>query len=214
MWDLLHALGAADCSACGEAPAGEGPGLAAWVCATCAADLPSTAVPLRRPPELIAAGWCLGPYAGPAGKLVRRAKYAGDARALGTLGRWGAALLGPVEVDAIVPVPTPWHRRLTRGVDVPLLLARPLERTCRAPVRPALRRVDAGAQARLSRRERRRGGARFRATGPVQGRVLLVDDVLTTGGTARACATELLGAGAEEVWVYTVAAASPDLDKD
>ncbi|MEC8423309.1 MAG: phosphoribosyltransferase, partial [Myxococcota bacterium] len=47
----------------------------------------------------------------------------------------------------------------------------------------------------------------FRAGEIPGGRLLLVDDVCTTGATARACASELLGSGARRVWLATVTAA-------
>jgi predicted amidophosphoribosyltransferase len=81
------------------------------------------------------------------------------------------------------------------------------------PVTEALaRRVETAAQAGLSAAERRRNVAgAFSAVrpAPVAGRVVvLVDDVLTTGATARACARALRDAGARAVHVLTLARAA------
>ena len=115
------------------------------------------------------------------------------------------------EYDAIVPVP-PTDRR--RGYNIPQLLAAPLAEASGLPVyADCLYRAKATRrQAGLSRAERLENAAgafRCRSGGPdPEGkRILLVDDVLTTGATAAACAQALLAAGAESVYAVTLACA-------
>jgi predicted amidophosphoribosyltransferase len=84
---------------------------------------------------------------------------------------------------------------IARGTGVPLLHALAL--------RPGPRQAGLGAGARDANARRRV----HLAVGAVPPRVLLVDDVVTTGATAAACATELLGGGAREVWLVVLAVA-------
>lgn len=114
------------------------------------------------------------------------------------------------EVDAIVPVPMHWLRLSVRGFNQSLLLCRALPREL---VQPALlRRVRfTRQQARLRGRERQRSlrGA-FEAAPTVNHmRVLLVDDVVTTGATLRECADTLRAAGASWVGALTFARELP-----
>lgn len=110
--------------------------------------------------------------------------------------------------DCIVPVPASGNKR---GYNVPALLALPLERALDIPLYPqGLCRVHAKRrQAGLPLEERLANVAgAFRAADPdlVEGRrVLLVDDVITTGATAAACTQALLAAGAESVFAVAVA---------
>ncbi len=106
--------------------------------------------------------------------------------------------------DLIVPVPLGRSRRRERGYNQAELLAGPLAKRLRLRHRAnALRRTrDTRPQTELTRTGRRRAqqGAYQATPKLVRGRgVLLVDDVLTTGATVRACALALRRAGARGV---------------
>jgi ComF family protein len=109
--------------------------------------------------------------------------------------------------DAIVPVPLYWRRRIERGFNQAELLARQLSGSTGLPVVRVLRRVRAtSTQAGLSNTSRRRNvAAAFRSRSVAGKRLLLIDDVMTTGSTAAACATALKRAGAARVALLTVA---------
>lgn len=113
--------------------------------------------------------------------------------------------------DVIVPVPMHWRKRVARGFNQAELLSSELARSIFVPVEKVLRRPRAGAaQASMSFSERRASMRRdaFTVVRPeaVEGRrVLLIDDVFTTGATARACAKALKRAGAAHVTLLTLA---------
>jgi ComF family protein len=112
--------------------------------------------------------------------------------------------------DLIVPMPLHWRKRWTRGYNQSELLAKEIARRWGVPVRKIVRRVKATApQAGLSNSKRRlnvRGAFSVRKDASIKGlRILLIDDVLTTGATAGACASVLKRAGASHVAVAAVA---------
>jgi ComF family protein len=112
--------------------------------------------------------------------------------------------------DAVVPMPMHWRRRWQRGFNQSALLAKNVARRLGLPVLGLVRRKRATPpQAGLSSAQRRTNVARaFEVRNPerVAGkRLLLVDDVYTTGATAGACAASLKRAGAERVVVLTLA---------
>jgi predicted amidophosphoribosyltransferase len=122
---------------------------------------------------------------------------------------------GPGGLDApaarpvVTWVPLGARRRRARGFDQAQALARRVGSLSGLPVRRLLRRrVETDPQARRSARDRHRAlrGA-FVAVGDVPERVLLVDDVLTSGATAAACASALRDAGTRTVAVLTAARA-------
>jgi len=111
--------------------------------------------------------------------------------------------------DAIVPVPLHWLRQWKRGFNQSELLARALARRTGLPVLKALKRGRSTlTQAGLSNHARRQNVCRAFRARPVDGkRILLIDDVMTTGSTAAACALALKKAGARRVALLTVARA-------
>ena len=114
------------------------------------------------------------------------------------------------EWDAATPVPLHWGRRWRRGFNQAEILARALGRRHGLPVLyRALVRVRPTPRQEgdiEARRRNVREAFRVRRAGPVLGRrILVVDDVFTTGATVNACATALLEAGAAAVGVLTLA---------
>ncbi|HSJ51555.1 MAG TPA: double zinc ribbon domain-containing protein [Actinomycetota bacterium] len=161
------------------------------------------------PPEPIGRARAAFLFDGPARRAVHRLKFAGwrpVARALG-----GAmAEMADEGADVVTWVPLSRRRRASRGFDQARALAEAVGPSLGLPVAALVRRTaEAPPQARRGGQERRRAirGA-FAARGRTAGRVLLVDDVLTTGATAAACAEALLEAGARTVHLVTAARAA------
>jgi ComF family protein len=189
----------------------------ARACGACGLPLPSAPSEtrclgcLQRPPPFVAATAPLE-FGGALGRAVRRMKWARRPE----LGRPLGRLLAPAarSGDLLVPVPLHPRRLRARGYNQAALLALAAADDGGPPVSlDALARVrDTPPQSRLGAAERRANvdGAFAATLDAVRGaRVLLVDDVLTTGATAAACATALLDGGAAEVRVLTLARAMP-----
>jgi ComF family protein len=156
------------------------------------------------------AAYSFAAYDGVTRKLIHLYKYARIrtlARPLADLLRRGLPL--DEHFDTIVPVPLHWLRQWKRGFNQSELLARALSRRSGIPVLNALKRSrSTKAQAGLSNHARRQNVAKAFRARPVEGRrILLIDDVMTTGATATACAQALKRAGAARVAVLTVARA-------
>ena len=190
------------------------------VCARCGAEIAGAfdavtrcARCRERPPAFDAARapWR---YADGGRHALRQFKYHGRWR----IGRWlahgmtGAARRDlPVEaIDLVVPVPRHWIKIRLRGGAPACDLARRIAWALGAPCRvSALRQVRwTRSQTRLPWRRRVRNvrGAFAAAPRAVRGRtILLVDDVVTSGATAHACAHALNMAGAQRVFVLSAA---------
>jgi ComF family protein len=152
-------------------------------------------------------------YAGPVRAAIHRLKYQGERHLAAPLATLLADCLAarPLAVDALVPVPLDAARGRHRGYNQAALLAAPVAEALAVPTTPdALQRTRATRpQVGLSARERRanvRGAFTCPTPTAVTGRrLLLVDDVMTTGATLEACALALTSAGAERVWGLVVA---------
>ena len=164
------------------------------------------------PPADIHSAFAAFPYADQPRKLILMLKFESIRAAALPLAQAMSALpLG--ESDALVPVPTTRRRLRQRGFNQARLLAEHLGEIWGMPVLPALSRKDEHtAQMKLSAESRRSNLADcMRSDASVSGkRILLVDDVLTTGSTASEAARALLAAGACRVSLVTAAKTIPE----
>jgi ComF family protein len=159
-------------------------------------------------------------YAGPARHVLMRLKFSGmrsiaealapwmlQAVARSPPRGWPMGLRGDSSQAVLTWVPLGRRRKRERGYDQAEVLCRALHRLTGWRLQRLLRRVtETPPQAMRSARDRKlalRGAFRSVAAPPYK--VVLVDDVLTTGATAAECAAELLRAGAGEVGVLTAA---------
>jgi ComF family protein len=159
------------------------------------------------------AAYSFGFYEDELRKLIHLFKYGRIQTLSAPLGRLLAlALPREQDFDVIVPMPLHWHKRWQRGFNQAELLAREIGRRTNAPVRNALRRVrNTASQAGLTSAKRRKnvsGAFQTKRRSTLNGsRVLLIDDVMTTGATAASCARALKRGGASQVTLLTLARA-------
>ena len=171
---------------------------------------------LGKPPPFTAARGAVV-YAGAVRELVHRFKYGGKVQHCRPLALLAAGQLAAFArdcgADCILPVPLHRKRLRQRGFNQAVLLGNVLAETWRLPhYRHALRRIRwTEPQIQLTARERRgnvAGAFAVRDASLVRGRrIILIDDVYTTGSTVAECSRTLLGSGAEAVFVVTVARA-------
>lgn len=205
--------------------------LGTWLCAECASDLPYIVGPVchrcgiplqqgclctrcQRDPLNLERIHSVFLFQGPLRAAVHRLKYRNGravARPLGQLmAEWWQEQRIPV--DVIVPVPLHPRRLRERGYNQAALLAQVLGRQIDRPVRDqALERVrHTRSQMQLdaaARRSNVAGAFQCLEDGLGGRRVLLIDDVCTTGATLDACAEALQEAGATWVHALTLARA-------
>lgn len=158
-------------------------------------------------------------YSDGAARLVHRFKYSDRMEAAPAFARWLARIGADILAEADIVVPVPLHKRrlFSRRFNQSAELSRALAREAGLAYEPELlTRVRATRpQVGLSGDQRRRNVAGAFRLGPggealVRGRhVVLVDDVMTTGATAEACARVLVHAGAAEVSVLCLARVVP-----
>jgi ComF family protein len=202
-WPLFDFLAPPACESCGF-PFEYDPGADATVCAAC----------LAHPPQFDRARSVLI-YGENSRKLILDFKHGDRTWPAPAFGRWlaraGGEMIG--EADLAVPVPLHRSRLYARRYNQASLLALALGRETGLPAEPELltRHRPTPSQGRLSAAARRRnvrGAFRLRRGFEelVRGsRILLIDDVFTTGATAGECARTLKRAGAAAVDVLTLA---------
>ena len=190
-WKQLEFLGAGGCSRCGLPLK--------------ATDIETCAVCLAKPPRLdrIRAAVAYGDISR---SITMRLKYGRKVALARTMSRYMQPLLGDLSGDTVfVPVPLHRSRLWRRGFNQSAIVARELSRRTGYGVEiDALKRVRATPPLKglnmLQRRRTVAGAFRTNRQAELRGRnIVLVDDVLTTGSTANACARVLKRAGAARV---------------
>jgi ComF family protein len=226
---VLTVVFPSDCAACGRSlvQPTAGPlcgrcweGLPRHLAPSCACGWPlpsghASCSRCRRGRQPLDAGASLGPYEGALRTVIHELKYRGRRRVATRLAH---ALLADTSArallegsDLLVPVPLHPRRLRERGFNQAALIARELARRTRRPCGEGVlvRRKDTSPQTGLSAAQRRRnvaGAFAVRHRGQVAGHVVtLIDDVFTTGATARSCARVLRASGAREVRLLSVA---------
>lgn len=207
------------CVACGE--------FGAFVCPSCAPKMTAASPPrcercwmpvdgrgcarcLAQPPAFTAARSAYV-YEGAVREAVHALKFGGVSAIAPPMAKAMAEtfLVWQPPADVVVPVPLSAARLRRRGYNQAALLAQGIARRAGLRVEQLLRRAaDTPAQALLKDERARRANVAgaFALRRPAAGRrVLLVDDVLTTGATLGACARVLLDGGAPAVYVLTYA---------
>jgi len=178
-------------------------------CETCeiplqATDLNVCAACLARPPRS-ARNRAAVAYDDLSRSLAIRLKYGRKVAVAKTMARYMAPLVGEGDGRLLVPVPLHRTRLWARGFNQSALVAGELSRRLDIPSDPlALRRIrrtpPLKGMSPLQRRKTVAGAFRVRDKAAITGKtVILVDDVLTTGSTAEACARTLKRAGAARV---------------
>lgn len=229
-WEgLLDLVYPPHCVACGR--------MGAWLCPSCL-----DAYPAFRPPwcarcgrPLPGGGFCracrvassplrgtrsAGPHVAPLREAVHALKYEGVRVLAGPLAEMMAVAwsLVPPPADVVVPVPLHPTRVRQRGYNQATLLARALAPRIGLPLHEGwlARERNTRSQVGLTRAERWSnvdGAFRCAAGVDLAGRrVLLVDDVFTSGATLRAAAGALRAAGAGDVWALTLTRARMGTD--
>ena len=155
--------------------------------------------------------YSFGSYEGPLRNLIHLFKYGKVETLASPLAAFLASALPREEqVDLVIAMPAHWRKKWERGFNQAELLAQPVARRYGLKLSQNLRRSRyTKAQAGLTEAERQKnlkGSFVVRRPSELAGkRILLVDDVFTTGATLRAAAEALKGAGAARVTALTLA---------
>ncbi len=162
---------------------------------------------LRKPPPFSAV-LNYGLYSGALSEAIHLLKFTGVKRLARPLGNLLLELPIP-RMDGIVPVPVTGRTLRDRGFNQTLLIAKVLSKRLQIPLRMDIlfKTRETPPQIGLGAKERAVNLRNsFKARGRLhEMRLLLIDDVMTTGATARECAKTLKKAGADEVMVITLA---------
>lgn len=195
-WATISPYTGASCRVCANPFSGESSG----ICGDCIKD-----------PPPFSKAWCFAIYDKVLARAIHELKFTKTRRLYKPL---GALMLGMdiPGIDAIVPVPMHARGLRERGFNQSLLLAKVIGEETGVPliIDGLLKKKETPPQIGLTAKERAANLAgAFSAVRSFAGmNVLLVDDVVTTGATARACARQLRLAGARDVIVCALARAA------
>ncbi len=199
----------------GVCPLCAGPAGGGRFCCGCEADLPYCRdIPVVLRDRELTGVHAAFDYVFPIAGLLRAAKFHADVAALRALALAFSDHVAPslTGLDVAIPIPLTCRRYVQRGYNQSTLLSTPLTQRCKCLLLANALKVKGGrpAQSRLGRAGRAHNIAgAFTATRRLDGlRVLLIDDVVTTGATLTAAAAAVLSAGASEV-IAAVLAATP-----
>ncbi|MDE6334061.1 MAG: hypothetical protein K2L77_05375 [Muribaculaceae bacterium] len=194
------------------------------LCMHCLAALPTCHEPeadlrasriTRHAPVARVATWLSYTRHNTAATLIRRGKYNGRPDIFATLGKILAGRLARAGtlsgIDALIPVPMHWYKRLRRGYNQAAILAQAISAATGIPVlhgavtatRSTPQQAGSSAQARADNSHQR-----FRATRSLQGmHIAIVDDILTTGATISGVIEALAQSRPQAISIITLAAA-------
>ena len=205
---LLNLLFPDKCVFCGEIKDAD-------ICPKCADILPKTEG-MRAVKRGEFFSLCVSPfyYIGIVRESIKHFKFNGRQSYARTYAKYCAPLITERltdRYDVVTWVPVSHHRKKTRGYDQSELLAKAISRELGVKCEKLLtKKRDTPAQSTMTGEARRRANVNgaFASVGTVSGkRVLLIDDIITTGATMSECARVLLMAGAEDVVACTIAVA-------
>lgn len=153
-------------------------------------------------------------FDGLARAAIHRFKYHGDVSLIpfladASMTAWNTRYPDK-QVDCVIPVPLHWLRKMTRGYNQAEMVCAEISRTHSIPLECGLKRVRwTSPQAHLSKSKRSRNLKNAFVVVNKEAicgkRVLLFDDVMTTGSTLNECSRRLVKAGATEVNILTIA---------
>lgn len=216
--NILDFIAPYDCLACGQ----EGKLLCDWCVAEKISPLPSRCYKCRkitrdyavcencRPSVRIQNAWITCDYLSGAASLVKKLKYERAKIAANVISQFIIDTLPYFDEDVIVThVPTATSRRRLRGYDQSELIAKSIAKKVGLQHRTVLARLGQSRQvgAKREKRQKQLDNA-FRVCSPSEvknAKILLVDDVVTTGATLEAAAKTLKAAGAKKIYAAAFA---------
>jgi ComF family protein len=203
-YDRISFIRSPVCTQCGVPFAGEDQ--KDHLCGDCLTEIP-----------IFSAARAVGHYETTLLNSIHRFKYQGNFGAGRLLGKLMATYEYPAfhigDFSLIIPVPLHLKRLRERGFNQSLILARAVSEKHERPIdfMTLKRQTRTEPQVNLGRSEREanvKGAFQVRDAGGILGeRIILVDDVFTTGSTVKECARVLMEAGANEVAILTLARA-------
>ncbi len=152
----------------------------------------------------------------PYDKIIHHFKYRKKTKLAILLGRAMASIIKSdyflKDVDIIVPVPLFWWKNLRRGYNQAALLSEIISQECDIKINDIMRRIkNTKSQTKLDEQARRKNvlnAFALKSNTIENKKIILIDDVMTTGATINECARVLKNAGAKEVY-SCVAAITP-----